>query len=95
MIVQPQRVNRAMPTKRILITGGAGFVGCNAARFFKARNWGVTVLDNLSRQGTDKNLAWLRENTSFDFEQVDIRAIIGARFTGEVAIAADGWAIDL
>src|SRR5687768_15585307 len=73
MIVQPQRVNRAMPTKRILITGGAGFVGCNAARFFKARNWGVTVLDNLSRQGTDKNLAWLRENTSFDFEQVDIR----------------------
>ena len=62
-----------MPAKRILITGGAGFVGCNAARFFRARNWGVTVLDNLSRQGTDKNLAWLRENTSFDFEQVDIR----------------------
>src|SRR5262245_27858022 len=62
-----------MPTKRILITGGAGFVGCNAARFFKVRNWGVTVLDNLSRQGTDKNLQWLRDNTSFDFEQVDIR----------------------
>ena len=50
-----------MPTKRILITGGAGFVGCNAARFFRARNWGVTVLDNLSRQGTDKNLEWLRD----------------------------------
>src|SRR5262245_4905680 len=62
-----------MPTKRILITGGAGFVGCNAARFFRARNWGVTVLDNLSRQGTDKNLEWLRDNTSFDFEHVDIR----------------------
>ncbi|HEY1246935.1 MAG TPA: NAD-dependent epimerase/dehydratase family protein [Hyphomicrobiaceae bacterium] len=62
-----------MPTKRILITGGAGFVGCNAARFFRARNWAVTVLDNLSRQGTDKNLAWLRDNTSFDFEQVDVR----------------------
>src|SRR5262245_35585521 len=62
-----------MPTKRILITGGAGFVGCNAARFFRARNWGVTVLDNLSRQGSDKNLEWLRDNTSFDFEQVDIR----------------------
>jgi CDP-paratose 2-epimerase len=62
-----------MPTKRILITGGAGFVGCNAARFFRARNWGVTVLDNLSRQGTDKNLEWLRDNTSFEFERVDIR----------------------
>lgn len=28
-------------------------------------------------------------------EQIDIRAIIGARFTGAVAIAADGWSIDL
>jgi CDP-paratose 2-epimerase len=62
-----------MPAKRILITGGAGFVGCNAARFFRARNWGVTVLDNLSRQGTDKNLEWLRQGTSFDFEHVDVR----------------------
>jgi CDP-paratose 2-epimerase len=59
--------------KRILITGGAGFIGCNATRFFRARNWGVTVLDNLSRQGTDKNLQWLRDNTSFNFERVDIR----------------------
>ena len=62
-----------MPTKRILITGGAGFVGCNAARFFGTRNWNVTVLDNLSRQGTDKNLAWLRDGTTFDFEHVDVR----------------------
>jgi CDP-paratose 2-epimerase len=62
-----------MPTKRILITGGAGFIGCNAARFFRARNWSVTVLDNLSRQGTDKNLGWLRDDTTFDFEQADIR----------------------
>ena len=62
-----------MPTKRVLITGGAGFVGCNAARFFGARNWNVTVLDNLSRQGTDKNLAWLRDGTTFDFEHVDVR----------------------
>ena len=62
-----------MPAKRILITGGAGFVGCNAARFFRARNWGVTVLDNLSRRGADKNLEWLRDNSSFDFEHVDVR----------------------
>jgi CDP-paratose 2-epimerase len=62
-----------MPTKRILITGGAGFIGCNAARFFRARNWSVTVLDNLSRQGTEKNLGWLREATTFDFERADIR----------------------
>jgi CDP-paratose 2-epimerase len=62
-----------MFTKRILITGGAGFIGSNAARYFRARNWNVTVLDNLSRAGTDKNLGWLREATNFDFEHVDVR----------------------
>ena len=62
-----------MRTKRVLITGGAGFVGCNAARYFGARNWNVTVLDNLSRQGTDDNLSWLRDGTAFDFERVDVR----------------------
>jgi CDP-paratose 2-epimerase len=62
-----------MPAKRMLITGGAGFVGCNAARFFGMRNWNVTVLDNLSRQGTEQNLGWLSEGMSFEFERVDIR----------------------
>jgi CDP-paratose 2-epimerase len=62
-----------MRGKRVLITGGAGFVGCNAARYFGARNWQVTVLDNLSREGTDQNLDWLQEGTRFDFERVDIR----------------------
>ena len=62
-----------MTTKRVLITGGAGFIGCNAARFFGTRNWRVSVLDNLSRDGTEKNLAWLHDNMSFDFQQVDVR----------------------
>jgi CDP-paratose 2-epimerase len=84
-----------MPTKRILITGGAGFVGCNAARFFGARNWNVTVLDNLSRQGTDKNLTWLRDGTTFDFEHVDVRdrpaidrVIASGRFDAILHLAA-------
>src|SRR5262245_6675981 len=72
LIEQPS-ANWRIPIKRILITGGAGFVGCNAARFFRARNWGVTVLDNLSRRGADKNLEWLRSGTSFDFEHADVR----------------------
>jgi CDP-paratose 2-epimerase len=62
-----------MLTTRILITGGAGFIGSNAARYFGARNWNVTVLDNLSRLGAEKNLQWLRDRTTFDFEQVDVR----------------------
>jgi CDP-paratose 2-epimerase len=62
-----------MPTKKILITGGAGFLGSNAARYFGARNWNVTVLDNLSRAGAEHNLGWLREASTFAFEHADVR----------------------
>ncbi len=62
-----------MRTKRVLITGGAGFVGCNAAHYFGNRNWRVTVLDNLSRAGTQQNLAWLGDGTAFDFARADVR----------------------
>ena len=61
-----------MRTKNVLITGGAGFIGCNAAHYFSSRNWHVTVLDNLSREGTDRNLQWLRDGTTFDFEKADV-----------------------
>lgn len=62
-----------MRTKRVLITGGAGFIGCNAALYFGSRNWHVTVMDNLSRAGTGQNLDWLREGTSFEFARADVR----------------------
>jgi CDP-paratose 2-epimerase len=73
LLVQSFLQAKIMRTKRILITGGAGFIGCNAARFFGKSNWNVTVLDNLSRQGAEKNLLWLRDGTTFDFEEVDMR----------------------
>jgi len=31
----------------MLITGGAGFIGVNAARHFHQRGWATTILDNL------------------------------------------------
>ncbi len=46
----------------ILITGGAGFIGTNAALFFgKKKNTNITLVDNLSRFGTDKNLSYLKK----------------------------------
>src|SRR5713101_7840439 len=45
--------------RRILITGGAGFLGVNAAVHLIARGWHATILDNLSRGGTERNLKWL------------------------------------
>lgn len=39
----------SMKGSRIVITGGAGFVGSHAAELFASNGWEVTVLDNLSR----------------------------------------------
>src|SRR5438477_2587931 len=49
----------ADPDRRILITGGAGFLGVNAAIHLVKEGWHATVLDNLSRPGTERNLKWL------------------------------------
>jgi CDP-paratose 2-epimerase len=45
---------------RFLITGGAGFIGSNVTRALLAEGHSVTIFDNLSRPGSDHNLAWLR-----------------------------------
>lgn len=60
---------------KILVTGGAGFIGCNYTANAIKKGHTVTVLDNLSRTGTNNNLAWLREQFGDDFEfiQADIR----------------------
>ncbi len=58
---------------KILITGGAGFIGSNAAARALARGDEVTVLDDLSRAGTALNLKWLRSLGKFRFEKIDIR----------------------
>jgi CDP-paratose 2-epimerase len=58
-----------------LITGGAGFIGCNLADTLLRRGESVTVLDNLSRPLTPLNLQWLRERHGerLRFVQADIR----------------------
>ena len=84
-----------MQTKNLLITGGAGFIGCNATHYFSCRNWHVTVLDNLSRDGTDRNLQWLQNGTTFDFEEADVcdrsvveRIISDGRYDAVIHLAA-------
>jgi CDP-paratose 2-epimerase len=45
----------------ILITGGAGFIGCNIANRLAEDGHEVLIFDALSRPGVEKNLAWLQE----------------------------------
>ncbi len=53
------RAARAL-RRRVLITGGAGFIGSNLAARLLATDAHVTVLDSLARPGVAANAEWLR-----------------------------------
>jgi len=59
---------------RVLITGGAGFVGGNLAVEMAGRNpdWDLVALDNLARRGSELNLPRLRD-AGVEFHRGDVR----------------------
>ncbi len=66
-----------MATRRILITGGAGFIGCNLAERLSADPRAhIRIFDNLSRHGVAHNLTWLRDHPNrgrLEFVKGDVR----------------------
>ena len=58
-----------------VITGGAGFIGSNLADFYLTKANRVTILDNFSRPGSERNLAWLesRHRSRLQVVRADIR----------------------
>jgi CDP-paratose 2-epimerase len=63
------------PSRGVLITGGAGFVGTNLADRLASSGTKVTVLDNLRRPGVEENLRWLirRHQDAVCFVHGDVR----------------------
>ena len=58
----------------ILITGGCGFIGTNAAAYYFKKRYKVIAFDNLSRNGAKENLKWLKNRRgNFIFVKGDIR----------------------
>jgi CDP-paratose 2-epimerase len=47
--------------KPVLVTGGAGFIGCNLADRLVREGHEVIVYDSLARPGVERNVEWLRE----------------------------------
>src|SRR2546427_653512 len=73
-----------MSSQRVLITGGAGFIGANLALDLSARHpdWQIIALDNLYRRGSELNIARLREG-SVRFVHGDVRERDDLRAAGE------------
>ncbi|MEI6533038.1 MAG: GDP-mannose 4,6-dehydratase [Candidatus Roizmanbacteria bacterium] len=47
--------------KTILITGGAGFIGCNSALYFAKKGYEVSIVDDFSRPGVQENANILKK----------------------------------
>lgn len=47
---------------KILITGGVGFIGTNAALYFVKKNHQITLVDNFSRKGVEINANFIKKN---------------------------------
>jgi CDP-paratose 2-epimerase len=62
--------------RRVLVTGGAGFVGANLAIVLSSRHpdWELVALDNLRRRGSELNLPRLRE-AGVQFIHGDVREL--------------------
>ena len=57
----------------MLITGGAGFIGCNSAAQFLKQGARVIILDNFSRIGSKNNFEWLSSlGGELILEKIDI-----------------------
>src|SRR5579862_1357593 len=58
---------------KVIITGGAGFIGSNAAARVLGRGEEAVVFDNLSIPGAQQYLEWLRGRGLKHFLRIDVR----------------------
>ncbi|MCF8367418.1 MAG: SDR family oxidoreductase [Bacteroidales bacterium] len=65
-------MHNKLKNSKILITGGAGFIGSNLIEYFLKNNNEVICLDNLST-GHKKNISEFISNPNFQFVEGDIR----------------------
>ena len=57
---------------KILISGGAGFIGFHLASAFLKQNHQVTLIDNLKKTGTDNELKNLIKNKNIKLIELNL-----------------------
>lgn len=58
---------------KILINGGCGFLGSNLASYGIENGYDITIFDNMSRLGSERNLEWLKTLGNVKFISGDTR----------------------
>jgi CDP-paratose 2-epimerase len=71
--------------KPLLVTGGAGFIGCNLADRLAREGEHVLILDALARVGVERNISWLKARHGSRLSVV----IADIRDTSAIADAAE------
>ncbi len=75
--------------KKILITGGAGFIGINASKYFIEQGWFVIIFDNFSRALVEENIKWLKNNHADKFRIVKGDVVTDLKELAECVNEAD------
>ena len=75
--------------RNYLITGGAGFIGSNYVHRLVQRGENVTIYDNLSRLGAQRNIAWLEETLGKNEFKLNVGDVRSADQIAEAARDAD------
>ena len=81
-------------SKRILVTGGAGFIGSEFVRAAVSRGYDVTVIDNLSYAGDMERLGDVGKKIRFFKADIADRESVGAIFKSFNPEAIVHWAAE-
>ncbi len=73
------KVNQQGDSMRILVTGGAGFIGSNLVRLLLSSGHEGLNIDKLTYAGNRMSLADCELNRGYSFAQTDLDMIFGMR----------------
>jgi CDP-paratose 2-epimerase len=78
-------VSIVLALMRVLVTGGAGFIGSSIALALAARHrdWAIVACDNLYRRGSELNLPRLRQ-AGVEFAHADVRQLEDVMRIGDI-----------
>ena len=75
--------------KTMLITGGCGFIGINAADHFINEGYKIILFDNFSRAKIEHNVNWLKKKHGKKFEVIKGDVVYDVKKLNEISERAD------